>query len=126
MQSELGSLDNGGTLAENEVVLFCWGEMWDVMAAGAESLFLIYRSLTGHTALADWGWNGTGSAGWEDLSDALSWISPSSLPEKTTRSRCSTSLHKPESRRAVSTCRGALLYNPAGRERAAEAAQILG
>lgn len=94
----------GGTSAESEVVSFCWEEMQGAVEAGAWSLCPICRSLTGRTALAGWQRSGIGSAEWEELFVALSWISPSSLSDKATESGCSPSLHK--SRPAEATCPG--------------------
>lgn len=98
--------------------------MQGAMEAGAESLSLICCSLTGRTATAGRRWNGTDSAEWEEFFVALSWISPSSLPDKAMEQRCSASLHKSDGRPAASACPGGF-YNSAEWVRAAEAAQIL-
>ena len=91
---------------------------------GAESLSLICHNLTGHTILAGWQGNGIGPAERQDLFEALSWIYPSSLPDRATEPRCSASLDKSESRPAASTCPGGF-YNQVEWEQAVEAEQTL-
>lgn len=66
--------------------------MWGVMGAGAESLSLFCRSLTGRAMVAGWPRPARDSAGWEELFVSLSWTSPVSQSDKATESRCSSSL----------------------------------